>query len=184
MKNNIPNNPVHDLLIHPRENDLVVGTYGRGISVTNISPLQELNKKVMAEDVYLFEIEPKIQWRYRSRGGLFGHRNFNVPNEPNGLVIYYYLRNNVDERVDITITGPYGKEINSLKGRTKAGINKVFWNMYQKSTEEEVEEYRKRTGRKGTPRGVLVSPGEYLVVLEIGDKRLTRKAIIRKMPGT
>ncbi len=184
MKNNIPNNPVHDLLIHPRENDLVVGTYGRGIFVTDISPLQELNEKVMEEDVYLFEIKPKIQWRYRSRGGLFGHRNFNVPNEPNGLVIYYYLRNKVDERVDITITGPYGKEINSFKGRTKAGINKVFWNMYQKPTEEEVEEYRKRTGRKGTPRGVLVSPGEYLVVLEIGDKRLTRKAIIRKMPGT
>ena len=184
MQNNIPANPVQDLLIHPRENDLVIGTYGRGIYITDITPLQELNEKVLAEDVYLFEVEPKIQWRYRSRGGLFGHRRFIVPNEPNGLVINYYLKNDVEENVKITITDPYGNEMTSLKGRTKAGLKKVFWNMRRRQTKEEIEERRRRFGRAGSIRGGLVPPGEYVVTLEVGEKKLTRKVKIRKMPGT
>lgn len=184
MQNNMPASPVNDLLIHPRENDLVVGTYGRGIYVTDITSLQELNEKVLAEDVYLFEVEPKIQWRYRPRGGLFGHRRFIVPNEPSGLVINYYLKNDVEEKVKITITDPYGNEMTSLKGRTKAGLKKVFWNMRRRQTKEEIEERRRRFGRAGSIRGGLVPPGEYVVTLEVGEKKLTRKVKIRKMPGT
>ncbi len=58
MQNNMPVNPVHDLVIHPRENDLVVGTHGRGFFITDISPLQELTREVLASDAYLFGIEP------------------------------------------------------------------------------------------------------------------------------
>ena len=50
MKNNMPTQDIFDLLIHSRENDLVVGTYGRGLYVTDISPLQEINEEVLAKD--------------------------------------------------------------------------------------------------------------------------------------
>ena len=46
MQNNMPTVGVHDLVIHPRENDLVVGTHGRSIFVTDISPLEELTADV------------------------------------------------------------------------------------------------------------------------------------------
>jgi photosystem II stability/assembly factor-like uncharacterized protein len=179
MKNNMPMNPIHDLLIHPRENDLVVGSYGCGIYVTDISPLQELNEKVVAEDAYLFEIEPKIQWRYRYPGGPWGHRNFNVPNEPLGIVAYYYLKNPVKDDVRIIITDPYGKELNNLRGSKKAGINKIVWNMQRRLTKE--EQKRIRGTRERIQR--LVSPGEYLVILQVGEKKLKRKVKIRPMPG-
>jgi hypothetical protein len=179
MKNNMPTNPIHDLLIHPRENDLVVGSYGCGIYVTDISPLQELNDKVVAEDAFLFEVEPKIQWRYRYPGGPWGHRNFNVPNEPLGVVVYYYLKNEVKDDVRIIITDPYGNELNSLRGSKKAGIHKVRWNMQRRLTKEE----QKRTGMARARIQRVVSPGEYLVVLQVGEKKLTRKAKIRAMPG-
>ncbi len=179
MKNNMPTNPIHDLLIHPRENDLVVGSYGCGIYITDISPLQELNEKVVAEDAYLFKIEPKIQWRYRYRGGPWGFRNFSAPNEPLGLVAYYYLKNTVKDDVRIIITDPYGKELNNLRGSKKAGINKVIWNMQRKLTKEE----QKRIGGARVRSQRLVSPGEYIVILQVGEKKLTRKAKIRLMPG-
>ncbi len=180
MKNNMPTNPIHDLLIHPRENDLVVGSYGCGIYVTDISPLQELNEKVVAEDAYLFEVEPKIQWRYRYPGGPWGHRNFNAPNEALGIVVYYYLKNDVKDDVKIIITDPFGKELNNLSGNKKAGLHKIIWNMQRRLTKEEP----KRTGmaRARIPR--WVSSGEYLVILKVGEKKLTRKAKIRSMPGT
>ena len=42
----LPNAPVHDLVIHPRENDLIVCTHGRSIYVTNIGgPLKYLENK-------------------------------------------------------------------------------------------------------------------------------------------
>ena len=38
MKNGMTTNPVHDLAIHPREQELIVGTHGRGIFIADISP--------------------------------------------------------------------------------------------------------------------------------------------------
>ena len=182
MMNNMPPNPIHDLLIHPRENDLVVGSYGWGIYVTDISPLQQLDEKILAEEVHLFEIEPKIQWRYRYRTGLFGNRHFDAPNEDNGVVVYYYLKNEVKDEVSVIITDPYGTELNSLKGSQKAGIHKVVWNMYRKWTKEEIEKMRERGQRISGRPGELVSPGEYVVTLQVGEKKLTQKARVRPMP--
>jgi hypothetical protein len=42
LKANLPTVAVHDLLIHPREGDLVLGTYGRGFWTGDITPLQQL----------------------------------------------------------------------------------------------------------------------------------------------
>ena len=56
---NMPTVPVHDMVIHPRENDLVVGTYGRGMWITDIAPLREMNGTTLEKDLYLFDIEPK-----------------------------------------------------------------------------------------------------------------------------
>lgn len=180
MKNNIPTNAVHDLLIHPRENDLVVATHGRGIFISDISPLQELNDKVFSEDVYLFEVEPKKQRVMRRSQSLSGHRHFTTPNEPYGFLIYYYLKNDVPTDASITITDPYGEEINTLKGTAKAGLHKVVWNMRHKPTEEELEQRRLSPFRFRDPVGKSVTPGEYVIVLKVGEKKLTRKAKILK----
>jgi photosystem II stability/assembly factor-like uncharacterized protein len=181
MKNNMPTNAVHDLLIHPRENDLVAATHGRGIFVTDISPLQELNEKTLAEDVHFFKLESKVQWNTRRTSNLYGHRHYTTPNEPYGLIINYYLKNKSDEKVKVTITDPYGKEINSLKGKAEAGINSVVWNMRARLTKEEREQAQARTGRFRRPQGKLMPPGEYVIILEIGDKKLTHKAQILQM---
>ena len=46
----MPAVPVHDLLVHPRERDLVVGTYGRGMYITNVSALQQLGPFHLAHE--------------------------------------------------------------------------------------------------------------------------------------
>ncbi len=62
----LPATPFHDLVIHPRENDLVVGTHGRSIYVGNISLIQQLNDEILAKNIHLFEIG---KTRYNSRWG-------------------------------------------------------------------------------------------------------------------
>ena len=95
MNNNMPNVPVHDLLVHPRDNDLVVGSYGRGLFITNINALQQLNDTVLTSDAHLFAVRPTVQRIVRAFAAndyLFGQRNFQTPNEPNGMVIQYFLK--------------------------------------------------------------------------------------------
>lgn len=179
MRNNMPTIAVHDLLVHPRENDLILGTYGRGIFITDITPLQELKEDVLEKDIHLFSIEPKVQWTTRRWGnyGLYGDRHISTPNEPNAIVINYYLKDKTQENVKITITNPDGRVLSNIEGKTEAGINRAIWNMRIQPPERQESQTRRRWG------GILAEPGEYVVILEIGDKKLTRKAVIKKRAG-
>jgi len=189
MKTNMPTQPVHDLIIHPRENDLVVATHGRGIFITDISPLQELTSKVLAEDAYLFDVESKIRWVAPRRMNS-SSSNFAGESEPNGVVIYYYLKNKVDGNVKVTVYKG-NMEINVINGGNSAGLHKVVWNMSQrrKRSKEEADQMRERQKRfremgyrisLGDPNYAM-SPaalGEYKIVLTVGDKKFVKTASI------
>ena len=180
LKNNMPTNEVYDLLVHPRENDLVVATHGRGIFVTDITPLQEMNAELLQKDVHLFKVEPKIQWAYKSGKNVEGDRQFVVPNEPTGLVINYYLKAETEAKVSVVISDPYGTELATVKGKKAAGLNQVVWNMRRRLSEEEQAEMRARGMRmRGAP---FVKPGEYVVTLVVGDQKFTQRALVRPMP--
>jgi hypothetical protein len=183
MKNNMPTQDIFDLLIHPRENDLVIGTYGRGLYVTDITPLQELNNEVLARDVFLFAIEPKVQWIYKRRQNPFGHRQFSVPNETYGIIVNYYLKDKAKDKVQVIIQDLMGNELATLKGGSKAGLNRVVWNMRRPLTKEEMDQMGD-SPRMRRRQGEFVGPGEYVVILQVGDKKFQRVAKIRKMPGT
>ena len=179
FKKNMPSVPVHDLLVHPRENDLVVGTYGRGIFVTDVTPLQELNTKVLGNDVFLFAIEPKAQRLTRGWGNyhLYGDRHLSTPNEPNAILIHYYLKESIEDDVTIRVLDSANNVIRELDGPQSAGLNRVLWNMRPAPPE------RQPGQRRFFGRSSMVDPGEYTVVLNIGDKEFTQKAVITKRTG-
>src|SRR5206468_2965426 len=57
LRKGLPTVAVHDLVIHPRDRDLVIGTHGRGIYVLDVAPLEELTPEVLAEEVHLFDVK-------------------------------------------------------------------------------------------------------------------------------
>jgi photosystem II stability/assembly factor-like uncharacterized protein len=179
FRGNMPSVKVTDLLIHPRENDLVVATYGRGVWVTDITPLQEMSEAMIAEDVHLFDIEPRTQRVYGGIGNyqLLGDSHLFTPNEPNAMVVNYYLKDKAAGPVKVTVADPYGKVLAELKGPAEAGINTVQWGMrLQRSVQA--------GGRgPGMGLGALVDPGEYVVTLDVGGKTFTKRAVIRYRQG-
>ena len=184
MNNNIPNVPVHDLLVHPRENDLVVATYGRGLFVADITPLQDMSGKVLAEEVHLFDPEPKTQRVTRDFGAedyLFGDRHLLTPNEPNGIVVNYYLKAAAKAKAKITVTDPFGTEWAGLEGPAEAGINRVIWDMKRQITKAEENKAAFERSRDVFAR--WAPPGEYIVILEVGSQKFTRKTRIIKRTG-
>ena len=184
MKNNMPTQPVQDLLIHPRENDLVVATHGRGIFITDISPLQELTTEILVKDVHLFDIESKIKWK-TGISNQTAYNNFQGESEPNGIVSNYYLKNDVKNGVKIKVFKG-NLQINELEAADSSGMNQVVWNMTQKRerTEQELEKLKERLNgrRELTDRDkfemIPMQPGEYRVVLVVNGKEMSKRAVI------
>ena len=177
---------VTDLLIHPRENDLVAATHGRGLFITDITPLQEMRDAFFTEDVHLFAVEPKIQWptRWDMFAGTQGDRKFVAPNEPAGIVINYFLKAAVKDKVTIRVTDPYGEELAAIDAKNAAGLNTVVWDMRRAPAKKAAAQGRPSgdefEGRG--PRGALAPPGEYVIILEAGGKKLVQKTRIRPVP--
>jgi hypothetical protein len=66
LNNQLPAVAVHDLAIHPRDKDLIVGTHGRSIYIASVKELQQLDAELLAKSLHAFPI-PSI--RYSSRWG-------------------------------------------------------------------------------------------------------------------
>ena len=139
MQNNMPTNGVHDLVIHPRENDLVVGTHGRSLFITDISSLQGLTSEVLGSKAYLFEIEPKVQW-VMTRQPTVSAQNFAGENESHAVVVNYYLG---APSANVSIQVYDGETlINEITGPGTVGLNHVEWGMTRREPRPEEERAR------------------------------------------
>src|SRR5262249_22511015 len=94
LGNNLPTVPVHDIVVHPRENDLVLGTHGRGFWILDdISIFDGLTPEALGSPTYLASIRPALQLHRFDRGRRFlGHRSFTASNPPDGAIITYYVK--------------------------------------------------------------------------------------------
>jgi hypothetical protein len=162
MKGNMPEVPVHDLLVHPREQDLLVGTYGRGMYLADVSVLQQVDEKVLAEDAHVFDIEPRSPFQTSGWGNydFYGDRYVTTPNEPNALMISYYLRDRQEQKVSVVVANQSGRALRTLEGPSSQGVNIVRWDM-------------RDSGGRMQPRG------DYVVTVDVSGRKLTKTATIR-----
>lgn len=176
LRANLPTVPVHDLTVHPRENDLVLGTYGRGLFVADITPLQELTADVLIKPLHLFAVEPRPAYNFRAQGNfhLFGDAYIEVPNEPDALVINYFLRATADTGARVTVADIRGEQVAQLKGPSEAGLNRVLWNMRAGGGAP-----AGRGGFGGRVGGPALPPGDYRVTVEAGGQQQTVVGRIR-----
>ncbi len=130
LRGDLPAVAVHDLVIHPRENDLVVGSYGRGIWITDIGPLQELAPGLLDKSVHLFAVRPRARLGDENWGNyeLYGDRYLTTPNEPDALVVNYWLRSEVPSAT-ITVRDDQGAIVAEIEGPRVPGLHRVSWPM-------------------------------------------------------
>lgn len=142
LRNNMPNVPIHDLAIHPRDNDLVVGTYGRSFWIADIAPLQELAPSVLARDIHLFDLAPRVLWiSARQTQVASALQNYEGENAPHGVMVRYWLRAPAqDVRVEIWDAT---RKINEYAGPTEPGLHSVQWYLTERipRTAEEIADW-------------------------------------------
>lgn len=90
----LPTVSVMDLVVHPREHDLVIATHGRSIYIVDdISPLRALTSQVMAKPLHVFEIPAAQQYRPRQSAGerFPGDTVFRGENRAYGALVSFWV---------------------------------------------------------------------------------------------
>jgi photosystem II stability/assembly factor-like uncharacterized protein len=130
LRGDLPVTPVRDIQVHPRDNDLLLATHGRGLYIMDdVSALQNLNTAQTA-DATLFDIRPAIRWSQWSRDGNLGQKKWTGENPPQGALITYYLKSQPPGEVNITISDKDGRTVRRLRRvADDAGINRVVWDL-------------------------------------------------------
>jgi hypothetical protein len=119
---------VHDIMVHPLYNDVIIGTHGRGIWICDdITPLQQMTKEIGASSAYLFDQPVATQWTDVSRGGNRGQFLFKGENPPRGAMISYYLGSDAKD-AKLSISDWAGEQKMTVELEGKAGVNKHLWN--------------------------------------------------------
>jgi len=173
LKANLPTVAVHDLTIHPRENDLVLGTYGRAFWTGDITPLQELSADVLDKTAYLFDVEPRARYGFTMQGmnyHLFGDKYLQAQNEPEAVVINYYLKSDAPSAAKIAIKDSSGKVVREIDGPAKAGLNRALAALGGGGGR----------GRGGAAPVTPLTIGEYTVTVDVAGQTLTKPARVRQ----
>jgi hypothetical protein len=174
--NNYPTVRTDDIIVHPRDGDLIVGTHGRGVWIADdITPLQQLTPAVTSAEAALFDIRPAVAYANDRKLGqqVTGQQVFSGENAPRGTYIDYHLRSAATGDVKITITDAAGRVVRDLDGTRDAGINRVLWNLAPNPTPGAGGRGGGGGGRGGGA-GAAVPAGAYLVTLKVGTLTLTK----------
>lgn len=184
---NLPNVAVHDILVHPRENDLILATHGRSIWILDdATAIQRMNQQILDSNAYLFPVRPALRFTSRFTRYGIGDKVFTGPNPPTGALITYYLKDKVDEKttLKLQVFDRDGKLVQDIERPSREkGLNRVAWNLRLGGPEVRRPPTPEQIAFGGGPRGPQVLPGTYKVKLTVGDKVLEESVEVKLDPG-
>ena len=203
---NLPPVSMRDLVIH--DDDLIVGTHGRGFWVLDdITPLRQLSDEVIRARAYLFRPADAYNIPQSSENGTPQPRDEPLAdNPPYGAMIDYYLKSASSGPVVLEILDPSGASIRKYSSEDKqppvnpdaidipaswvrppqsvpttAGMHRWIWDLRPTPPPD-------RTARPGGggnifgPRVPTVLPGIYTVKLTVDGKSYTQPLSVKSDP--
>ncbi|HEX3879924.1 MAG TPA: hypothetical protein VHW24_23235, partial [Bryobacteraceae bacterium] len=206
MMNGLPTVAVYDVIIHPRDRDVILGTHGRGIYVLDdITALEQFHSSMAVQPVHLFDQRQATVWVDMSRSGQLGDNTYAGQNPSsvapvnfqqrdrthlvNTPVITFYLGPNAPTEATLDITAPDGRT-RSISIPAKTGITRYIWD--GRMTAPPVgAPGRGGRGAGGGGRGAggggraaaaPLTPGAYTLKLTTGTDTATGKLTIRQDP--
>ena len=181
-----------DLVIHPREEDLIIGTFGRAAWVLDdIRPLRAIaaQPKVLEKDMALFEPPTAYLAAYQQPTGsrFGGDALYHGKNRKRGAMLTYYFQKPSadkasDKQTEIEKQDKKPKKDSlqfeifdaerkirtvKIKAPKASGFYRWYWGMTEKGPERPSKKIRKKRNENG---GMSVLPGTYLVRLTYGDQ--------------
>jgi photosystem II stability/assembly factor-like uncharacterized protein len=182
FKENFPPVPVHDIALHPRDGDAIIGTHGRGVYIIDdLSPLRALTPDQLAKDVVMLPSRPSLLRIPAYGGGMEGDDLFVAGALDDVASISYYLKKRHivgDSKVEIY--DPQGKLIATIPAGKRRGINRVDWPMRMKAPKMPAGSSIVMSG--GAFLGPRAPQGEYTVKYIKGKETYTSKLVLTPDP--
>ena len=180
---NMPTTHYDDMLIHPRDKDLVLATHGRSLWILD-------DTRVFAEwgnasgPVTVFSADRGTIQVYRKDTSYRGQASFAGTNPVDGVEITFRLGAGGGEAT-LTVTNAMGSTIREMRVPSSAGTHRVNWDLrhsisgrpdtWQRFTDHEL-------ARSIAERGPWVSPGSYTVTVTARDTSASTRVEVRGDP--
>ncbi|MEM6803807.1 MAG: hypothetical protein AAF696_20545, partial [Bacteroidota bacterium] len=185
-----------DMKIHPREHDLVIGTFGRSAFVLDdIRPLREIateGKDLLEKELHAFSPPTAVMANYRQATGtrFAADAIYSGQNRRRGAMLSFYLNpqevkkpKEEGERMDkpkgkkgmgkdsvkIHIYDAAGSLVNTLRALPDTGVNRVYWGMDKKGPKFPSRRPARPGGFSFNRGGGPVMPGTYKVVMSFRE---------------
>ncbi len=131
---NLPKVGVRDIYIHPRDNDLILATHGRGIVILDdITPLRYFKEEMLDEKVAFLPSRPYVLKNLGFQQTFGGDDEFIGKNPIQACMITYYMnKRHIFGDMFIEIYDKDNKLVNTLPAGKRKGINRVAVNVRQK----------------------------------------------------
>ncbi|MEE8586174.1 MAG: hypothetical protein V3T83_15125, partial [Acidobacteriota bacterium] len=177
-----------DLIVHPTQNDLILGPHGRSLWILDdATPIQNWPHQVdAAQPAHLFAVRKTLRFPgFFTRYGL-GDKVHKAPNPPYGALITYYLAqelaNGADEgkaeekgRLSLEILDSQGRLVRTLKDPPAGkGLNRTAWDLRTDPPLARTDEGEDANEFFGPGGGPEVLPGTYSLRLSLGGKSWQR----------
>jgi photosystem II stability/assembly factor-like uncharacterized protein len=180
----LPTTPVHEVVIHPRDNDMIVATHGRSFWILDdISPIQQAAEARKA-GTFLFDMKPAMQFNQANDRGFVANKPFFGKNPTYGAAITYHLRGEA-KQLALRIADASGATVREMSGddvrdARKAGFNRVHWDLrHQPLPAPSTPAAGGGGGGFGGAglNGPNVLPGDYRVTLVVDGKDVATKSV-------
>ena len=204
---NLPPASMRDLAIH--ENDLIVGTHGRGFwIIDNMSPLRQINNESAQARAFLFQPAEAIEVIPGSDNGTPMPRDEPLAENPAaGAAIDYYLKTNASGTVTLEVLDPSGEIVRRYSSDDKfpavnpdtlsipafwvrtpeplsaaAGMHRVIWDFRPTPPQRPAGGGGGGGGGFGRGGATSVLPGVYRVRLTVEGKTFTQPLVVKSDP--
>ena len=176
---NLPIGRTDEVLVHPREHDLILATHSRAVWIMDdITALENLTEEQMAKDAALFPTRDAVAWKTDRRLGteIPGDKWWEGENAPRGTAIAYYAKAaGGDAKITITETAT-GNEFRTQTAPSAAGLNRWQWDLCSTPIATPAGGGRGGGGGGGgfgggcQGGGRAAQPGVYKVTVNVGGK--------------
>jgi photosystem II stability/assembly factor-like uncharacterized protein len=203
MMNGLPTVAIYDIVIHPRDRDVILGTHGRGIYILDdITALEEWKPALSAKPVHLFTQRPATIWVDMSRSGQLGDNTYAGQNPPSVQpinfqqrdrthlvdtpIITFYLGPHAAGNATLEIAGPDGRA-RLLQLPAEPGIARYAWDGRMETPAATGGGRRGGGGGRGAGGGrgggaARPTPGAYSLKLTLGADVATGTLVLREDP--
>jgi photosystem II stability/assembly factor-like uncharacterized protein len=184
---NLPAVAVHEVLVHPRENDLIVATHGRGIWILDDAAMLQGLDPAAAPATTLAPMRTATRFTARDVKFAWGQKWFRAPNPPYGAIITYRLAEKLAHdsllRLDVLKDGQVIRTVR--RAPREAGFNRVAWDLRMdppRAAPDVPPDSVDPGDWRPRPVGPQVLPGRYVVRLTVRGRTVEQPVEVRVDP--